>query len=234
MNITKQEMRAALDCVGAVVTAVGPDVDILIEGHGRFNVPTAVRIAHALEDYDITWFEEPIPPDDQEGMCEVKRRIRIPAAGGERLYSRWDFRDYLAKRCVDYAQPDVSHVGGISELRRIAAMAEAHHIAICPHNPSGPVANAATLQVAACTPNFFLLETMATDVRHRAEVTNEALSFEAGQLGIPDRPGLGIDIVEEAIKTHPYQPRDLRHYNGQLTSIRPPDATTYFAGGKQS
>lgn len=232
MNITKAGLRAALECVGAVSDAVGPEVDLLIEGHGRFNVPTAVRIGHALEDFDITWFEEPIPPDDPLGLREVKRRIRIPVAGGERLYSRWDFRDYLARRCVDYAQPDVSHVGGIGELRRIAAMAEAHHIAICPHNPSGPVANAATLHVAACTPNFFLLETMASDVPHRREVTDEEVSFTAGRMRIPDRPGLGIELVEEAIKAHPYQPRNLRHYDGRLTQIRPPSATTYFSGGK--
>ncbi|MBL9186627.1 MAG: galactonate dehydratase [Opitutaceae bacterium] len=233
MNITKQELRTALECIEAVVAAVGPDVDILIEGHGRFNVPTAVRVGHALEDYDITWFEEPIPPDDQEGLGEVKRRIRVPVAGGERLYSRWDFRDFLSRRCVDYAQPDVSHVGGIGELRRIAAMAEAYHIAICPHNPSGPVANAATLHVAACTPNFFLLETMSTDVRHRGEVTDESLHFQAGALSIPDRPGLGIEISETEIARYPYQPRNLRHYNGELTAIRPPDATGYFSGGRK-
>ena len=231
MNISKPGLREAVACVQAVVEAVGPEVDILIEGHGRFNVPTAVRIAHALEDCDLTWFEEPIPPDNPAALAEIRRRVRVPIAGGERLYSRWDFRDYLRQGCADFIQPDVSHVGGIGELRKIAAMAEAEHIPICPHNPSGPVANAATLQIAACTPNFFLLETMATDVPHRRAVSTERVRFEHGHMLIPDAPGLGIDLDFAALAAHPYAACDLRHYTGALTQIRPPDATSYFATG---
>lgn len=231
--IAKRELRGALECIAAVVSAAGPEVDILIEGHGRFDVPTAVRIAHALEDFDITWFEEPIPPDNPEALAEIKRRVRVPIAGGERLYSRWDYRNYLRLGCADYIQPDVSHAGGIGEVRKIAAMAEAHHIPVCSHNPSGPVANAATLQLAACTPNFFLLETMSSDVAHRREVSTEAARLENGHMLIPDAPGLGIDIREGEIAKHPYEPRDLRHYTGALTQIRPPDATSYFEAGEQ-
>jgi galactonate dehydratase len=234
MNIDKAALRNALACVEAVVAAVGPEIDILIEGHGRFNIPTAVRIGHALEEFDITWFEEPIPPDHPQGMREVKERVRVPIAGGERLYSRWDYRDYLSAGCADYLQPDISHVGGIGELRKIAAMAEAYHRAICPHNPSGPVANAATLQLAACTPNFFLLETMATDVPQRAEICTERLSFVDGAIVIPDAPGLGIDLNEEAIARYPYQSVNLRHYTGALTQIRPPNARAYLAGEGRS
>lgn len=228
MNISKPELCGALACVQAVVAAVGPEVDILIEGHGRFNVPTAVRIGRALEEFDITWFEEPIPPDNPEALAELKRRIRVPIAGGERLYSRWDYRNFLNLGCADFIQPDVSHVGGIGELRKIAAMAEAYHLPVCPHNPSGPVANAATLQIAACTPNFHLLETMASDVSHRRDVSTERVRFEGGHMLIPDAPGLGIDIDETAIAAHPYEPRNLRHYTGALTQIRPPGASTYF------
>ncbi len=233
-DIGKRELRGALECIAAVVSAAGPEVDILIEGHGRFNVPTAVRIAHALEDFDITWFEEPIPPDNPEALAEIKRRVKVPIAGGERLYSRWDYRNYLRLGCADYIQPDVSHAGGIGEVRKIAAMAEAHHIPVCPHNPSGPVANAATLQLAACTPNFFLLETMSSDVPHRREVSNEAARLENGHMLIPDAPGLGIDIREGEIAKHPYEPRDLRHYTGALTQIRPPDAVSYFGHGGET
>ena len=107
-------------------------------------------------------------------------------------------------------------------------MAEAHHIPVCPHNPSGPVANAATLQIAACTPNFFLLETMATDVPHRREISTEKVRFEDGCMFIPDAPGLGIDLNIPAMAAHAYQPRDLRHYSGALTQIRPANATSYF------
>lgn len=228
LEIGKQGLREALRCVEAVAGAVGPEVDILIEGHGRFNVPTAVRIAHALEDFDIHWFEEPVPPDNLDALAEVKQRSRVPIAAGERIYSRWDYQRFFDLRCADYAQPDVSHVGGIMEVKKIAAQAEARHIAICPHNPSGPVANAAGLQLAACVPNFSVLETMSTDVPYRREISTERVRFENGAMRIPDAPGLGIDLNEEAIAEHPYQPRDLRHYVGKLTDIRPPDATDYF------
>ncbi len=228
LEIDKRGLREALACVGAVVAAVGPEVDILIEGHGRFNVPTAIRIAHALEDFDIHWFEEPIPPDNLEALAEVKLRTRVPIAAGERLYSRWDYQRFFALRCADFAQPDVSHVGGIMEVKKIAAQAEANHLAICPHNPSGPVANAAGLQLAACVPNFSVLETMSADVPHRREISTEQIVFENGAMKIPDAPGLGIDLNISAMAAHPYDPRDLRHYNGQLTNIRPPDATGYF------
>ncbi len=159
MHIEKKDLHEAIDCIAAVKDAVGDQVHLIIEGHGRFNVPTAVRIGNMLEPFDILWFEEPIPPDDKEGIAWVRKKIATPVSGGERLYSRWEYLDYLRMECADFWQPDVSHAGGISEVRKIAAMAEAHHIAVCPHNPSGPVANAASLQLAACMPNFFLLET---------------------------------------------------------------------------
>jgi galactonate dehydratase len=107
-------------------------------------------------------------------------------------------------------------------------MAECHHIPVCPHNPSGPVANAATLQLAACIPNFAFLETMSTDVPWRRDITDEHVVFADGKMVIPDAPGLGIAIDEAAIADHPYQPHDLRHYTGKLTDIRPPEACSYF------
>ncbi|MCD4824312.1 MAG: galactonate dehydratase [Phycisphaerae bacterium] len=228
MNISREQLTLAIDCVAAVRDAVGDRVDLLIEAHGRFNIPTAVRIGHALEKFNILWLEEPVPPDNLDALIEVKNRIRVPVAAGERLYSRWDYRSLLAKNGTDFIQPDVSHVGGIMELRKIAAMAECCHIATCPHNPSGPVANAATLQLAACTPNFFFLETMSTDVPHRRKISNETVQFKDGMMAIPDKPGLGIDIDEQVIREYPYQPINLRHYRNDLTDIRPDDAKSYF------
>jgi galactonate dehydratase len=228
LDISREELREALACIEAVQEAVGGATDLLIEGHGRFNVATAVRIARELERFNVFWFEEPVPPDSFEATLEVKQRTRVPIAAGERLYSRWEASRFLELGCADYVQPDVSHCGGIGELKKIAAMAEARHVAICPHNPSGPVANAATLQLAACTPNFFIHETMAVDVPWRREICNEQVRFERGRMFIPDAPGLGIDLNEEAIARHPFEARDLRHYNGTLTAIRPPDATSYF------
>lgn len=229
MTLSRQELDAAMACVAAVAKAVDGRAELLIEGHGRFNIPTAVRIGRALEDFNVLWFEEPIPPDNLEGLAQLKRRVRVPIAAGERLYSRWDYRSFFRLQCADFIQPDVSHAGGIMEIKKIAAMAECHHIPLCPHNPSGPVANAATLQLAACVPNFHVLETMATDVPYRGEVCREAVGFADGQMTIPDAPGLGVDIDEEAIAAHPFEARDLRHYTGHLTEIRPDDARGYFA-----
>lgn len=228
LNIDPKSLNDALDCVAAVKDAVGDKVHLIIEGHGRFNVPTAVRIGNALEKFGILWFEEPIPPDDKKGIAWVRSKIATPVSGGERLYSRFEYADYLRMECADFWQPDVSHAGGIMEVRKIASMAEAHYIPVCPHNPSGPVANAATLQLAACTPNFYLLETMSSDIPWRADVSTERVKFENSEMFIPDLPGLGIDINEEKIAKHPYECRNLRHYVGTLTDIRPADSKGYF------
>jgi galactonate dehydratase len=228
LNISKQQLRQAIACIQAVVEAVGDDVEILIEGHGRFNIPSAIRIGNALERFDISWFEEPVPPGNLDALAEVKNRIKMPIAAGERIYSRWDYQHFFKLKCADYIQPDISHVGGIGEIKKIAAQAEANYLGICPHNPSGPVANAATLQIAASTPNFYLLETMATDVPWRRDICNEEIRFIDGKMTIHGLPGLGVDLNEDAIAEHPYQRRTLRHYTGELTDIRPVEADSYF------
>ena len=129
---------------------------------------------------------------------------------------------------ADYIQPDVSHAGGIMELKKIAAEAECRYIPFAPHNPSGPVANAATLQLAANCPNFCILEIMYSDVEYRKDVTNEKLVCSDGFIKIPDKPGLGIELNEEECLKHPYKTHTLRHYTGALTDIRPPETKFYF------
>ncbi len=228
LQIERKQLNEAIACVGAVYDAVKDSADIIIEGHGRFDIPTAVRVGKALGEFDILWFEEPIPPQNLEGLAEVKRRVNVPISAGERLYNRWEFRSLLELKAADFIQPDVSHAGGIMELKKIAAMAEAYHIPFCPHNPSGPIANAATLQLAACVPNFYLLETMSSDVPWRKSISTEEVKFENGEMFISDKPGLGIDINIEEIKKHPFEPKELRHYKGTLTDIRPADAESYF------
>ena len=129
---------------------------------------------------------------------------------------------------ADYIQPDISHAGDIMELKKIAAEAESHYISLVPHNPSGPVANVATLQMAATCPNFCILEIMYSDVSWHRGVTNEALFYENGCISIPTKPGLGIEINESACLAHPCKPHTLRHYTGALTDIRPPKSEFYF------
>ena len=228
LDISNQDLDKALRCVAAVREAAGPGVDLLIEGHGRFNIPTAVKIAKELEQFKPMWFEEPVPPDNLDALKEVKDRSPVAISAGERLYTRWDYRKLFDLMPCDYIQPDISHAGGIMELKKIAAEAECRYIPFAPHNPSGPVANAATLQLAASCPNFNILEIMYSDVDWRKDVTNESLEYKDGYMTIPDKPGLGIEINEEACLAHPYQVHTLRHYTGALTDIRPAKTEFYF------
>lgn len=228
LQISAEALDNAIACVAAVREAVGNRVDLLIEGHGRFDIPTSVRIAKELEPFHPMFFEEPVPPDNLDALRAVKEKSPVPIAAGERLYTRWDYRGMFDKMAADYIQPDISHAGGIMELKKIAAEAECRYIPFAPHNPSGPVANAATLQLAATCPNFCILEIMYSDVEWRRDVTNESLHYENGFITIPDKPGLGIEINEEACLAHPYKPHTLRHYTGALTDIRPPKSVFYF------
>ena len=228
LEISNKDLDTALRCVAAVREAVGDEMDLLIEGHGRFNVPTGVKIARELEQFKPMLFEEPVPPDNLEALKAVRDKSPVAISAGERLYNMRQYKDLFEMRAADYIQPDISHAGGIMELKKISAMAETHYIAFAPHNPSGPVANAATLQLAGCCTNFSILEIMYSDVPWRADVTNEDLRYEDGYIYIPDKPGLGIEINEEACLAHPYQPHTLRHYTGALTDIRPPESKFYF------
>ena len=228
LEISNKDLSTALECVGAVRDAVGKEVDLLIEGHGRFNVPTGIKIAKELEQFSPMFFEEPTPPDNLEALKAVRDKSPVAISAGERLYTRFDYNELFRRRACDYIQPDISHAGGIMELKKIAAIAEANYIPFAPHNPSGPIANAATLQLAACCPNFCILEIMYSDVEWRKFVTNENLSYENGRIKIPNKPGLGIELNEEECLKHPYVEHNLRHYTGALTDIRPAKTEFYF------
>ncbi len=228
LDISNAELDRTLSCVAAVREAVGNGVDLLIEGHGRFNIPAGIKIAKELEQFKPMFFEEPVPPDSLEALKAVRDKSPVAIAAGERLYTRWDYRRFFDIMPADYIQPDISHAGGIMELKKIAAEAECRYIPFAPHNPSGPVANAATLQLAASCPNFCILEIMYSDVCWRKDVTDEALDCKDGYMTVPDRPGLGIEINEEECLKHPYQPHTLRHYTGALTDIRPEKTEFYF------
>lgn len=228
LEISNKDLDTALECISEVRSAVGNDVDLLIEGHGRFNIPTGIKIAKELEQFKPMWFEEPVPPDNLDALKAVRDKSPVPISAGERLYTRWDYKKMFDLMAADYIQPDISHAGGIMELKKIAAESECRYIPFAPHNPSGPVANAATLQLAATCPNFSILEIMYSDVIWRKDVVNESLEYENGFMKIPDRPGLGIDINEEECLNHPYKPHTLRHYTGALTDIRPAETEFYF------
>lgn len=228
LEISNKDLTNALECVDAVRSAVGNKVDLLIEGHGRFNIPTGIKIAKELEPFKPMFFEEPVPPDNLDALKAVRDKSPVAISAGERLYTRWDYKKMFDIMAADYIQPDISHAGGIMELKKIAAEAECRYIPFAPHNPSGPVANAATLQFAATCPNFSILEIMYSDVGWRKNVVNENLEYSNGYMKIPDKPGLGIEIDEDECLKHPYKPHTLRHYTGALTDIRPAETEIYF------
>ncbi len=231
MYMENADFRRSIEIVEAVRGAVGNDVDLLIEGHGRFDIATGIKIANAIKPFDPFFFEEPTPPDCLDALAQVHKNAPVPIAAGERLYSLTQMRDFLERGCADFVQPDISHCGGISAVKKMAALCEAHYVALAPHNPSGPVANAATLHIAASTQGFRILEICLTDVSWRKELTNERVVFDKGNILIPTGVGLGLEINEENCLKYPFQPIDLRHYKGTLTNIRPADHTsTYFEG----
>lgn len=228
MQMEPEERQRAVNVVGAIRDAVGDAVDLLVEVHGRLDVPTAIMMAHKLAEFSPFWYEEPVPPESIQALAEVRSRIPIPVATGERVFDRFRFEEMLRAGAADVYQPDVCHVGGMLELKRICDMARTGYKPVSAHNPNGPVANAMTLHVAASTPNFTLLETMSSDVPWRAEVVHEDLTFADGCLSIPTAPGLGVELNEEAALRYPYRPCPFRHYTGALTDIRPSEAVPFY------
>ncbi len=229
LQMAPEERERAVEIVEAVRESVGPRVDLLIEVHGRLDVPAAIDMAQRLAPYKPFWYEEPVPPESLHALAEVRERISIPVAAGERYFAPQRFAEALEARAVDYLQPDVCHVGGLLETKRVGSLGLLYGKGISPHNPNGPICNAMTLQIAASTPNFVMLETMMTDVSWRSEVVREELELVDGCMLIPDKPGLGVELNEQAAQDYPYEPRELRHYTGALTGIRPPDACPYYA-----
>jgi len=176
MQMEPEERRRTVNVVRSIRDAVGDDVDLLIEVHGRLDVPTAISMAHKLSEFSPFWYEEPVPPESIQALAEVRSRIPIPVAAGERVFDRFRFEEMLQAGAADIYQPDVCHVGGLLELKRICDMARTSYKPVSAHNPNGPVANAMTLHVAASTPNFTMLETMMSDVAWRSEVAPEDLA----------------------------------------------------------
>jgi galactonate dehydratase len=201
--IQRSEEEFALACVKAVREAVGPSVDILIECHGRFNMHSAIRIAHKLEPYDPFFYEEPIPPDNLDALAALQRSINLPIATGERLYTRWEFRPLFEKNAAQIIQPDICNVGGIWELRKIAAMAEAYYVSVQPHNSNGPVQTIASLHLDASIPNFVFQEFFYPYLDMYNEILTEPIIYKDGYLEIPTSPGLGTDIREDVIRKRP-------------------------------
>jgi galactonate dehydratase len=211
LAVSEHELADSLARVAAVREAVGPEVGLLIEGHGRFGVHSAIRVGRALERFDPLFFEEPIPAGDFGALRRVADALRVPIAAGERCYSLRDCRLAIESGAVHVLQPDVIHVGGIAPLLAISSAADAAGVSFAPHNASGPIATAATLQVSALAPTLFLQEMFAPlDAPWRDLVARPPIRVEDGRVAIPDGPGLGIELDESELEKHPFVPRDLK------------------------
>ena len=185
--------------------AVGEDVDIMVDCHGRHAPANALEFCKVLAPYRPYFVEEPVPPENVDAMAEVRRASPVPIATGERLLTRHDFRPIFEKQACDVIQPDLCHCGGLWEAKKIAAMAEVYYLGVAPHNPLGPVANAAALHFALSTPNFLIQEDMLGDVPWRWEVVRSSLTTHNGYWLPASAPGLGIEIDEAAAAKHPFK-----------------------------
>jgi galactonate dehydratase len=205
-HISREEERAAVECVAAVREAVGPDVELLIEVHRRLAPVHAVRVARMLEEFRPFWYEEPVSARNLDALAEVRRSIHLPVVTGEELYTKAEFREVFEEQAVDILNPDVCNCGGILELKEIAAMAEPYFVTMAPHNyNSTTIGLAATLQVCAAIPNFLITEYFVNFTARGDEISTSPLQVENGFIPLPTAPGLGLELDEAAMARYPYR-----------------------------
>ncbi len=204
-SLSEAEKQMALDRLDAVSETLGPGFPIAVETHALLNAPTAIEMAHRIArlGVNVMWYEEPAGPEHPDAIADIRRRIPLPVCVGERLHSRYMCREILDRRAADYLMPDVARCGGISELRKMAAMCETYNVPIAPHNPNGPISTIASAHVMAATPNFFKQEFMLADVPWRDTVIDKPLPIKNGYFHLSNAPGLGFDLVEDELDCHP-------------------------------
>jgi len=200
-------IRTAEKAVAAMREAVGDGIDIMVDCHARPSPAMGLQFAKALEPYGLYFLEEPCWPESVDGLAAINRAVSTPIATGERVTNLADFQRLFSARACEVCQVDITHCGGLSEARRIAALAEAHRIALAPHNPQGPVSTAASLEFGFSQPSYAICETVTEDVPWRRDVVSEGFTIEPkGRIVKPNtRPGLGITIDEAEVKRHPFE-----------------------------
>jgi galactonate dehydratase len=203
-----RSIRETVEHVKAVREAVGPDVDIGVDVHAKFfEAERAIRLARAIEPYNPMWMEESVRPENYDAMKKVSDHVNIPLASGESNYGIYEFKQLIERQALDFLQPDICVCGGVLTMKKIAAMAEAQYMMIAPHNPMSPLATAINVHFAASTPNFYILEYSAPDSGARKNVLKEPLMVKKdGYVDIPNKPGWGVELNEEAFKSMPPGP----------------------------
>jgi galactonate dehydratase len=200
-SMSRTDERTAAELTALIRETAGPDIEILIDAHGRFDVPTAIRLCRTLEDAgQIDWFEEPVPPESFNALKQVRDRVNAAISWGERGHTKWDFVPILENKLADYIMPDVTWTGGITELRKISAMCEAYYIPVSPHDAAGPINVVAGAQVMMAVPNFYKLETSEWNLHKYDDLIDKPLDNSSGSLKLNKAPGLGIEMNREYLE----------------------------------
>jgi galactonate dehydratase len=207
-SLSDDQIGEVAELLEAVREAVGPDVGIGLDCHGRFTRRGAIEVADALEEYDIMFLEEPVEIEDREVMAEVTKRVNMPVATGERIYNNETMEDLVRKQACDIIQPDVTNYGSLQEIQHAAALAKSRYMTIAPHNPNAGVSTAASLHLCAGFENLEILEHMSRDVPWGDEIIEHDFEVEDGAIAVPDEPGLGVAFDEDAARDHPGEPKD--------------------------
>ncbi|MCS5641763.1 MAG: mandelate racemase/muconate lactonizing enzyme family protein [Dehalococcoidia bacterium] len=201
-KLSAESENLGADRIAAIREAVGPDIEVMIDCHGRFDAPTAIRLAKALEPYNIWWFEEPVPVESTHALRQVRENVDVPICVGERLHTRWEFVPILENELADFIMPDVTWTGGISEIKKIATMAEAYYVPISPHDASGPVNVLAGAHAMASVPNHYRVETSRAKLNAYDEYIDHSLDIRGDKIYLSDRPGLGIELDRDYMRGH--------------------------------
>ena len=202
-SITPERMERGIARVRSLRERLGPGIEIAVDVRARLNIWSARRVARKLEPFDIAWLEEPILFDNAEAMGAFARSVDVPIATGEQLYTRWEFRDVLEQNAVDIIQPDICHAGGMSELRKIGAMAETFTVTLSPHNSNGPISTVASLHLDMSLPNCHMQELFLNSLTEYDDVLTNPIPIADGFATVPEGPGWGTDIDDEALKKYP-------------------------------
>lgn len=203
-ELDRAERQRSIAIVEAVRAAVGPEVDLFIEGHARFVVHEAVRVAAALEPYDVGWFEEPLPWTHIDRYAELRARTTIPISGGEHFHNRYEYRRLFETNAVNIVQPDLSMVGGYTEMRTVTAIADLHSMTVAPHNSNSPFCTTASAHAALAMPNFKILETFDSLLEPFVfDALTGCLPVRDGHLPLPEAPGIGVELADDVFAEHP-------------------------------
>ena len=205
-ELSRKDERIAAEMTALIRETAGPDVDVLIDAHGRFDVPTAIRLCRSLEEAgQIDWFEEPCPPESLNALKQVREKVSAPISWGERGHTKWDFVPVLEGKLTDYIMPDVTWTGGITELKKISALAEAYYIPISPHDAGGPINILAGAHTMMTVPNFYKLETNRWDLGGYDEFVHTPIDSKTGVIKLPRVPGLGIEMNMDYLRANEIQ-----------------------------